>query len=82
MVTKPTWKNTNAIGIFSRVPPWVKVFLKYSYNTGIPSSAAIEHVFSVGSDVMKPKRVTLTSENFERLVFIQENQRCVTSPNN
>ena len=54
---------------------WIEVFLKY--DTGIPSSAAIERVFSVGSDVMKPKRATLSSENFKRSVFIRENENCV-----
>ena len=37
---KANMENTNAIGIFSRVPSWVEVFLKY--NTGTPSSAAID----------------------------------------
>ena len=53
----------------------IEDFLKY--NTGIPSSAAIERVFFVGSHVMKPKRATLSSENFEQLVFIRENENCV-----
>ena len=71
MATKPTWKTQFLLQSFSvfhrRV--WVEVFLKY--NTGIPSSAAIERVFFVGSNVMKPKRATLLSENFEQLVFNQ-----------
>ena len=54
---------------------WIEVFFKY--NTDIPSSAAIERVLSVGSDVIKPKRLTLLSENFERLIIIRENENCV-----
>ncbi|KAG0724920.1 hypothetical protein GWK47_039601 [Chionoecetes opilio] len=45
---------------------WVDVFVKY--NTAIPSSAAVERLFSQGSDIMKAKRASLTSDNFERLV--------------
>ena len=74
--TKPTWKTQfqlESFPVFHR-RTWVEVFLKY--NTGIPSSAAIERVF-VGSAVVKPKRATLSSENFERLVFIRENENCV-----
>ena len=77
MATKPTWKTQfqlESFPVFHR-RAWVEVFLKY--NTGIPSSAAIERVFSVGSDVMEPKRGTLSSENFERLVFIRKHENCV-----
>ena len=77
MATKPTWKTQfqlESFPVFHR-RAWIEVFLKC--NTGIPSSVAIERVFSVGSDVMKPKRATLSSENFERLVFIRENKNCV-----
>ena len=74
--TKPTWKTQfqlESFPVFYR-RPWVEVFLKY--NTGIPSSAAIERFF-VGSDVMKPKRTMLSSENFGRLIFIRKNKNCV-----
>ena len=77
MATKPTWKTQfqlESFPVFHR-RAWVEVFLKY--NTDIPSSTAIERVFSVGSDVMKPKKATLSSKNFEPLVFIQENENCV-----
>ena len=43
------------------------------YNTAIPSSAAVERVFSLGSDILKPKRSTLTSMNFERFVLLKGN---------
>ena len=41
-------------------------------NTAILSSAAIERHFSVGKDVLKPKRSGLTDRNFEMLVFLKE----------
>ncbi|KAG0713431.1 hypothetical protein GWK47_016243 [Chionoecetes opilio] len=50
---------------------WVDVFARY--NTAILSSAAVERLFSQGSDIMKAKRVSLTSDNFERLVFMKGN---------
>ena len=40
-------------------------------NTTIPSSAAIERLFSVGEDVLKPKRSGLTDQNFELLVYLE-----------
>ena len=40
-------------------------------NTAILSSAAIERLFSVGKDVLKPKRSGLTYQNFEMLVFLK-----------
>ncbi|KAG0720125.1 hypothetical protein GWK47_006974 [Chionoecetes opilio] len=53
-------------------PAWVDVFVKY--NTAIPSSAAVERLFSQGSDIMKAKRASLTSDNFEILVFLHEGE--------
>ena len=41
------------------------------YNTALPSSAAVERLFSVGKDVLKPKRSGLTDEHFEMLVFLK-----------
>ncbi|KAG0711931.1 hypothetical protein GWK47_019502 [Chionoecetes opilio] len=46
------------------------VFVKY--NTAISSFAAVEKLFSQGSDIMKAKRVSLTFDNFEKLVFMKE----------
>ena len=38
-------------------------------NTAIPSSAAVERLFSLGKDVLKPKQSALSDEHFEMLVF-------------
>ena len=40
-------------------------------NTAILSSAAIERLFSVEKDVLKPKRSGLTDQHFEILVFLK-----------
>ena len=38
-------------------------------NTTILSSTAVERLFSVGKDMLKPKRSGLTDQNFEMLVY-------------
>ncbi|KAG0726803.1 hypothetical protein GWK47_035854 [Chionoecetes opilio] len=50
---------------------WVDLFIRY--NTPVPSSAAVERLFSMGSDVMRPKRSSLTTKNLEKLVFLKGN---------
>ena len=73
MATKATWKNNSSWNLF--LCSTEELELKFFLNTTL-AFAAMERVF-VGSDVMKPKRATLSSENFERLVFIRENENCV-----
>jgi hypothetical protein len=43
------------------------------YNTPIPSSAAVECLFSAGKDILRAKRVGLSDENFKMLMFIKGN---------
>jgi hypothetical protein len=50
---------------------WIDLFIRY--NTPLPSSAAVERLFSSGSDILRPKRSTLTADNFEKLVFLKGN---------
>ena len=50
---------------------WIQVFLKY--NTSLPSSAAVERIFSTAGDIIRPKRSSLSSSNFEELVFWKGN---------
>ena len=52
---------------------WVKLFLKY--NTPLPSSAAVERLFSSAGDILRPKRSILTNQNFEKLVFMRGNMQ-------
>ena len=50
----------------------VDVFIKY--NTPLRSSAAVEQLlFSVGAAILTAKRASLTSRNFQRLVFLMGN---------
>jgi len=48
-----------------------QLFIKF--NTPLPSSAAVERLFSLGKDVLKPKRTGLRYEHFELLVFLKGN---------
>ena len=40
-------------------------------NTPIPSSAAVERLFSLGKEVLKPKQSDLTDDHLEMLVFLR-----------
>uniref|UniRef100_A0A672F8K3 HAT C-terminal dimerisation domain-containing protein n=1 Tax=Salarias fasciatus TaxID=181472 RepID=A0A672F8K3_SALFA len=52
-------------------PVLINLFIKY--NTAIPSSAALELLFSIGKDILRAKRATLSEANFERLMFLKGN---------
>ena len=48
--------------------------LYIKFNTPIPCSAAVEHLFSTGKDILKPKRSRLTDKHFEMLLFLRKNK--------
>nr|XP_023018272.1 uncharacterized protein LOC111507216 [Leptinotarsa decemlineata] len=50
---------------------FINLFIKY--NTAIPSSAAVERLFSTGKDILTPKRASLSDENFNMLMFMKGN---------
>jgi hypothetical protein len=56
---------------------FINLFLKY--NTAIPSSAAVERLFSIGKDTLTAKRATLSDANFEKLMFMKGNQHHVAA---
>ena len=45
--------------------------------TPLPSSASAERLFSFGSDILRPKRASLTNSNFENLTFMKGNLKLV-----
>ncbi|KAG7165629.1 hypothetical protein Hamer_G013133 [Homarus americanus] len=49
-----------------------ELFIKY--NTPIPSSAAVECMFSMGKDVLRPKCSRMSDKHFEMLVFLRGEQ--------
>ncbi|XP_077404827.1 uncharacterized protein LOC144037315 isoform X5 [Vanacampus margaritifer] len=57
---------------------WVDLFIKY--NSPLPSSAAMERMFSTAGDILRPKRHALASANFEKLVFLRGNMSLLGYP--
>ncbi|KAF2365032.1 Zinc finger BED-type [Trinorchestia longiramus] len=49
----------------------IDLFLRY--NTAMPSSAAVERWFSLGKDIIRAKRNSLSDENFNMLMFTKGN---------
>jgi len=56
-------------------PVMMKLFTKF--NTVIPSSAAVERLFSIGKDILSAKRATLSDAKFEKLTFLKGNHHYV-----
>ena len=52
---------------------WLQKFKRF--NTAIPSSAAVERLFAIGSDILRSKQSSMTKENFEKFVLLQENEK-------
>ena len=46
-------------------------------NTPILSSASVERLFAVGSDILRSKLSSMTKKNFEKFVLLRENEKCL-----
>jgi hypothetical protein len=57
---------------FMREPSLIDLFIKY--NTPVPSSAAVERLFSQSGDILRPKRSCLKAERFNHLNFLRGNR--------
>ena len=51
----------------------VNLFIKY--NTGIPSSAGVERMFSIGKLILRDNRSGLSDENFQHLMLMKGNTK-------
>ncbi|XP_064468391.1 uncharacterized protein LOC135379067 [Ornithodoros turicata] len=68
------WKKSPRGGLqaLNDFPLIKDMFIKF--NTGIPSSAPVERLFSVGRDTFGLKRGKLTDENFEKQLLLKCNK--------
>jgi hypothetical protein len=66
-------KNTENLQVLNAYPIIKKLFLKY--NTALPTSAAVERIFSLGGRILSPLRTKLGDFNFESLMFLRSNRR-------
>ncbi|MEL7308304.1 MAG: hypothetical protein AAGK05_10865 [Pseudomonadota bacterium] len=58
---------------FLSEPSLMQIFCKY--NTPVPSSAAVERLFSVGKDVLRATRASMSDLTLSRLLFLKANRR-------
>ena len=56
-------------------PSLTKMFRQY--NTVLPSSAAVERLFSVGGGIFRKNRYCLTDESFEMQLLLKLNKNVV-----
>lgn len=70
------WVNDpgTSLGELSKFPKIKKIFIQR--NTGIPSSAPAERLFSRGRDVFAIKRGKLSDSNFEKQLILCYNDVC------
>uniref|UniRef100_UPI00358E27E8 uncharacterized protein n=1 Tax=Myxine glutinosa TaxID=7769 RepID=UPI00358E27E8 len=80
-----TWLETNSKDLLTDAAflgEQVLVDLFIKFNTAIPSSAAVERLFSMGKDILRAKRSSLSDENFGMLMFMKGNEHLMDKMEN
>ena len=67
----PKSKDSVTDAEFIDEPVLIELFIKY--NSAIPSSAAVERLFSPGKDILRAKRSSMSDDNFNMLMFMKGN---------
>ena len=64
-------KTELSVATFLGEPALMNLFIKF--NTAIPSSAAVERLFSTGKEILRARRCQLSDATFETLMFLKGN---------
>ena len=78
--SEPGWTQSQKTlftdAAFLGEPVLIELFIKY--NTAIPSSAAVDRLFSTGKDVLRAKRsLLLSDDNFNMLMSMKGNMHLI-----
>jgi len=69
MYINDTSRDTDSL---HRFPLVKKVFV--AKNISLPSSAPVEQLFSIGGQILTPRRIGLCDEQFEELLMLRANK--------